>query len=528
MRYDEEFVNIPNVFRIGSRRYGDKVALVDGASRWTYVELEQDMLKAVRAAMALGVEPGDRVGLCAPNSAEWIIAAGGILGAGGVLVPINTRLKGPEIVQILRTSTATALFSTPSFLGSNYIDMIRAVDPELPALNRLVTLPGSDVNGAVSWSDFLRAGSSVTEIDAHHQIDEIRTEDLSDIMFTSGTTGAPKGVMLTNGHALRTYGDFGEIMSLSARDTNLIIPPFFHSFGYKAGWLTSFMFGVKVIPQRMFSCADVLLKIETERVSVMFGPPTVYIDLINDPTRSRYDLSSLRVALPSAASVPSSLHAQLADELGFQVVLSGYGLTEAGACVSSSRIGDDPDDIANSVGRALDGVELMIVDDSGQPLGVDETGEIWVRGYVVMCGYWNDDEATHQVIDENGWLHTGDVGSLNPRGFLKITDRKKDMFIVGGFNAYPAEIESALSRFAPIAHVAVVGTPDARLGEVGVAFVVLKPQQSTTPEQIIAWARDQMANFKVPRRVYIVDDLPRNASMKVRKAELRARLLTAR
>jgi acyl-CoA synthetase (AMP-forming)/AMP-acid ligase II len=281
---------------------------------------------------------------------------------------------------------------------------------------------------------------------------------------------------------------------------------------------------VKILPQRIFDAQDVLQKIEKERVSILFGPPTVFIDLINHPRRSEFDLSSLRVSVPSAASVPVSLIERLRNVLGFDIVLNAYGLTEASALVSACYPDDDPADVAASVGRPALDVEVKIVDDSGMAVPAGAAGEIMVRGYNVMAGYWEDPEATALAVDPEGWLHTGDIGSVSERGFLRITDRKKDMFIVGGFNAYPAEIENLLSRFGPIAHAAVIGMPDERLGEVGAAFVVLKPGASVTPDEVIAWSRQHMANFKVPRRVEIVAGLPRNASMKVTKNVLRERL----
>jgi acyl-CoA synthetase (AMP-forming)/AMP-acid ligase II len=523
VRYDLEFVSIPNVARVAAQRFGDAIAIVDGERQWSFQDIEAEMLSAVKAFVASGIGPGDRVGLCAPNSAEWIFAALGILGAGGVLVPVNTRFKGDEIAYVLRKSGASEFVAPGSFAGLDYIDMVvHATD--LPALRHIVTLTGDPVTGSIAWDSFLAGGRNISDAEAHARIDAVRSDDLSDIMFTSGTTGQPKGVMLKHGASLRAYGWLGEVFTLRPGDTFLIIPPFFHSFGYKAGWLVSLIHGVKIIPQRIFDAQDVLQKIDKEHVSVLVGPPTVFTDLINHPRRAEFDLSSLRVSVPSAASVPVVLIERLRKVLGFDIVLNAYGLTEASALVSSCYPDDDPEDVATSVGRPALDVEVKIVDDSGKAVSAGVAGEILVRGYNVMVGYWEDPEATALAVDSEGWLHTGDIGSFNERGFLRITDRKKDMFIVGGFNAYPAEIENLLTRFGPIAHAAVIGMPDERLGEVGIAFVVLKPGASVTPDEVIAWSREHMANFKVPRRVEIVADLPRNASMKVTKNVLRQQL----
>ncbi|MFD4509977.1 FadD3 family acyl-CoA ligase [Streptomyces sp. NPDC058457] len=524
MRHDQEFRSIPNMIRIAARRFGDAPALVDGEGRLTFRELEERMVRAVRGALALGIGPGDRVGLCAPNSTEWIVAALGIQGAGGVVVPLNTRFKAQEISYILRRSGARALFAAASFLGTDYIGELRRADPGLPALATSVSLLGPPVEATLGWQDFLDAGARTAPSAAHASIDRIAPDDLSDVMFTSGTTGHPKGVQLTHGQSLRAYGWMSTEYTFDASDTFLVIPPFFHCFGYKAGWLASLMHGVTVIPMAVFDPERALRIVADERVSILLGPPTIFHDLLNHPDRSAYDLSSLRVSMTGGTTIPEALIRAMKKELTFDIVLSAYGLTESSALVTSTRVGDPEETVARTTGRAVPGVEVRIADDNGRDAAPGEDGEILVRGYNVTRGYWDDPEATAAAIDPEGWLHTGDIGRLDPDGNLSVVDRKKEMFIVGGFNAYPAEIEKLLLGCAAIAQVAVVGVPDERLGEVGCAFVVPKPGADTTEREIIAWAREHMANFKVPRRVRFVDGLPRNASQKILKHELRARL----
>jgi acyl-CoA synthetase (AMP-forming)/AMP-acid ligase II len=529
MRYDLEFRSIPGVLRVNGRRLSDRESLVDPDSgrRWTFAELEAEMVRSVRAAIAAGVRPGDRVGIWLPNSAEWIIAALGVLGAGGVLVPLNTRFKAEEAAYVLRKSGARMLIAGTDFLGMDHLRMLRSGEPDLAKELHTVCALGAVPEGAVSWDDHLAAGVLVTETTAIERIDAITGDDLSDIMFTSGTTGAPKGVMLTHAQSLRAHGYLSAVFGFALGDRYLVIPPFFHTFGYKAGWMASLMHGVTVIPQRIFDVDEVLGRIERERVTVLLGPPTLFNDLMRHPRRGDHDLSSLRFTVPSAAVVPVELVHRLHDDLGFDVVLTAYGLTEATSMVSTCRPEDDPEDIANSVGRPAQDVEVTLIDAEGGPVAPGEAGEVLVRGYVVMRGYWEDPEATAEVIDADGWLHTGDIGTLNERGFLRITDRKKDMFIAGGFNAYPAEIERLLLRYEAVADVAVIGVPDDRLGEVGAAFVVPAAGQDVRAADLIAWAREHMANYKVPRHVHLVAELPRNASMKVRKADLRAQFARA-
>ncbi|MER5787440.1 FadD3 family acyl-CoA ligase [Streptomyces sp. NPDC001980] len=524
MRHDQEFRSIPNVIRVAARRFGDAPALVDGAVRLTFRELEKRMVQAVRAALALGIGPGDRVGLCAPNCAEWIVAAVGIQGAGGVVVPLNTRFKAQEISYILRKSGARALFAAASFLGTDYIADLRRADPELPALATAVSLLGPPADATLGWQDFLDAGAATAPSAAHAAIDRIAPDDLSDVMFTSGTTGHPKGVTLTHGQSLRAYGWMSTEYTFDASDTFLVIPPFFHCFGYKAGWLASLMHGVTVIPMAVFDAGRALRIIADERVSILLGPPTIFHDLLDHPDRPSYDLSSLRVSMTGGTTIPEALIRAMKKELTFDIVLSAYGLTESSALVTSTRVGDPEETVARTTGRPVPDVEVRIADDTGQDVGAGRDGEILVRGYNVTRGYWEDPEATAATIDPGGWLHTGDIGRLDADGNLAVVDRKKEMFIVGGFNAYPAEIEKLLLGCEAIAQVAVVGVPDERLGEVGCAFVVPRPGADPTEREVIAWAREHMANFKVPRRVRFVAGLPRNASQKVLKDELRALL----
>ncbi|MEU1511405.1 FadD3 family acyl-CoA ligase [Streptomyces sp. NPDC005811] len=519
-RYDEEFRSIPHVVRSAARRFGHAPALVEGERRLSFADVEELMLRSVRSAVALGVGPGDRVGLCGPNSAEWIVAALGIQGAGGIVVPLNTRFKAGEISYILRTSGAKALFAATAFLDTDHIAALREADPALPALTTTVALPGPRGAAGLDWEEFLALGGTADVAAAHAAIDRLGPDDVADVMFTSGTTGHPKGVILTHGQSLRAYGWMSEEYTFRASDTFLVVPPFFHCFGYKAGWLASFLHGVTVVPLPVFDAGRALEIIERERVSVLLGPPTIFHDLLDHPDRAARDLSSLRVSMTGGTTIPESLIRAMRKDLGFDLVLSAYGLTESTALVTSTRPGDGEETVARTTGRPIPGVEVRIA--AGEA-GADGVGEVLVRGFNVTRGYWDDPAATAEAVDADGWLHTGDIGRLDRDGNLSIVDRKKEMYIVGGFNAYPAEIEKLLLGYGPVAQVAVVGVPDERLGEVGCAFVVPRAGAAVTEADVVAWAREHMANFKVPRHVRFVASLPRNASQKVLKHELRAR-----
>jgi acyl-CoA synthetase (AMP-forming)/AMP-acid ligase II len=470
---------IPEMVRCAADRFGNAEAVVDGPSRLTFAELADRVRVAAGAFAATGVEKGDRVAIWAPNSAEWIIAAFGLLTAGGVLVPVNTRFKAAEAGDIIRRSGAKAVLVQKGFLGLDY---------EGP--------PGVPVIPLTSG--FLSSGTPLRR--------DVDGEDLADIVFTSGTTGQPKGVMMSHAQNLRWTQTWCDTVDLRQGDRYLIVNPFFHMFGYKAGCITSMMRGATILPVPVFDVSQVLSLVERESVTVLPGPPTLYHSLLS--AGAGPDLSSLRVAVTGAADIPVELIRRVRSELPFQEIFTGYGLTEAGT-VTISRPGDSFEDIATTVGTPCDGYEVRVADD----------GEVLVRSQCVMRGYLDDPAATAEAIDADGWLHTGDLGSLDDGGRLRILGRKKDMFIVGGFNAYPAEIEGFLLEHPKVAQVAVVGVPDERLGQVGKAFVVRAGLVSA--EDLIAWSRTRMASFKVPRYIDFRDELPVNATGKVLKDHLR-------
>jgi acyl-CoA synthetase (AMP-forming)/AMP-acid ligase II len=528
VRGDLEWGTIPRLLQSSAERFSAREAIVDVSDGATlsFTGLAAAAHDAARAFMSLGVKRGDRIAIWAPNVWEWVVSALGLQSAGGVLVPLNTRFKGREAAYILGKSRAKALVTINGFLDSDYVGLLRdAVDvtSELPDLETIVVLRGDAPDGTRSWRDFVADGSAVGGADAEVRALAVEPTDLSDILFTSGTTGNPKGAMLTHEQSLRAYRDWSEVVGLHEHDRYLIVNPFFHAFGYKAGWLAALMMGATVLPQAVFDAEQVLARVPRDRVTVVPGPPTLYQTILNHPARSDHDLSSLRLAVTGAAAIPVELIVRMREELTFETIITGYGLTESCGIATMCRYDDDPETIATTSGKAIPGVEVQVVDDQGGEVAHGEPGEVVIRGYNVMHGYLDEPDETAATIDNDRWLHTGDVGVMNDRGYLKITDRTKDMFIVGGFNAYPAEIENLLLRNENVAQVAVVGVPDERMGEVGMAFVVLRPGTEATAEELITWCGPEMANYKVPRHVEIVDELPLNAMGKVLKHELRDR-----
>ena len=500
-----------------AEQFPDLEALVDGDVRLTFPELAEAVRHAALATVAAGIRRGDRVAVWAPNIGEWVVAALGALSAGAVLVPINTRFLGFEAADIVRRSRARLLFCVNGFLGTDYVALLRgaAAEEPLPDLEGIVVLRGEAPDGTRRWQEFLDGAVTGAELPA------VPSDEVSDIMFTSGTTGRPKGVMTTHSQSLRVFSTWSEVVGLTAGDRYLVVNPFFHNFGYKAGILAALMRGATIVPHAVFDVPTVLERVEEERISMLPGPPTLFQSILDHPDRDRHDLSSLRLAVTGAAVVPVELIRRMREELTFETIITGYGLTECTGTAAMCRHDDDPETIANFSGRAIEGTELRVADEKGAEVPRGQPGEVVTRGYHVMLGYLDDPAATAEAIDADGWLHTGDIGIMDERGYIRITDRKKDMFIVGGFNAYPAEIEGMLLAHPAVGQAAVVGVPDRRLGEVGVAYLVPRAGATIDPGEIIAWSRGRMANYKVPRAVHVVSQLPQNASGKVLKYELR-------
>jgi acyl-CoA synthetase (AMP-forming)/AMP-acid ligase II len=471
---------IPQMVLSAGDRFGDAEAVVDGELRLSFTELAERVRRAAGAFASAGIDKGDRVAIWAPNSAEWIISAFGLLTAGGVLVPVNTRYKADEAFDIVSRSGAKVLLVQQGFLGTQY----RGPDG----------VPVIDLK-----SGFLSSGEFFER--------EVSGSDIADIMYTSGTTGRPKGVMMNHAQTLRLFSEWCDLADLREGDRYLIVNPFFHMFGYKAGMIASMIRGATIYPVPVLDVDEVLDLVERERITMLPGPPTLYQSLLA-ATNSGRDLSSLRAAVTGSADIPVELIRRIKNDLPFETIMTGYGLSEGGTA-TASRAGDTFEQIATTVGTPCEGVELRIAED----------GEVLIRGYNVMQGYLDDPVATAEAIDTEGWLHTGDLGSLDDDGRLKIIGRKKDMFIVGGFNAYPAEIEGFLLEHPAVAQAAVIGVPDDRMGEVCKAVIVAKAPVSES--DLIAWSRERMAGFKVPRYVEFRSELPTNATGKVVKDQLR-------
>ena len=516
----------PAVLRRTARLHPDAEAVADGAERLTYADLLERVRVVARAFIAHGVQPGDRVALWAPNTHHWVEAALAAHYAGATLVPISTRYTGHEALDLVERTRACAIVAPERFLGHDRLsEMLALAGPDgLPGLKLALRTPpmGGDLrdgsapvtpvlsNGKVlDWAGLAAAADSVDPAEAEARADAVDPEDICDILFTSGTTGKSKGVLSAHRQTVGIAESWAECAELTADDATLLINPFFHSFGYKAGIMTCLLRAATIVPLATFDVPTVMRVIAEERVTVLPGAPTIYQTILDHPDRADYDLSSLRIAVTGAAPVPVPLVERMQAEL-FDAVITAYGQTEA-VVITMCRTDDDPVTVSTSSGRAIPGMEVRL----------GEKDEIMVRGENVMIGYLDDPEATAKTIDADGWLSTGDIGTIDERGYVDITDRLKDMYISGGFNVYPAEVENELARIDGVAESAVIGVPDERMGEVGRAFIVVLPGHTLTEETVLAFCKERLANFKNPKSVRFLESLPRNASGKVLKNELR-------
>lgn len=508
---------IPSALFRTEQQHGDTLALVFNTRRYSYRALTERVMRAAAALAARGVKKGDRFAIWMPNSAAWVEASLGAMSLGAIVVPINTRLKPNEASYILRKSGASAAIAMPDFLGTDFVAILKSLD--LPDLKTILSAGMDDP--ASEWEKALAAITAEEITEARRIAASVSPDDLAEVIFTSGTTGFPKGAMITHGQIVRAYKFYADRADIKTGDRYLIIAPMFHSFGFKAGVIVSIVNGATMYPVPVFDVETTLKTVEEEKISVMGGPPTIFISLLDANKKLGHDLSTLNSIVLGGSMIPPELIRTLRDKIGVETVLSAYGMTETTALVTMSRKEDGVERIATSAGQVVDNMEMRCVDAEGREVPPGTPGEIQARGLNIMKGYFDDPERTAESFTDDGWFKTGDVGIIDKDGYLTVTDRMKDMFIVGGFNCYPAEIEAIIATHPAVDSVAVIGVPDERMGEVAKAFVVLRENASLGEAEFLAWCKENMANFKVPRSVEFVDALPRNAMGKVQKFLLR-------
>ena len=515
-----------------ARRWGAREALCFKGRRLTFADLAAGVDRAAKGLIALGIRPGDKVALWLLNRPEWIEAAFAVMKIGAVLVPINTRLRTEDVAYITDQSDSTALILAERSGPIDYLAMVRELVPpgvapaatRLPKLRHIVLFGDEPRPDTVAWSAVLAGGGAVDDAALAARADAVDPEDLAFLMYTSGTTGFPKGAMHCH-RMIRNVTDRAFRLAITERDVIMMYLPLFHLFAFSEGMLMSMVSGARQVLTEGFDPAESLDLMARERATVLHGFDTHYKELIEAQERAPRDIGRIRTGIAAAGMQSSTAIARRARTV-FGPLVSGFGMSEIGVGVAIGALDSTEEQCCEASGFPAPGYEVRIVDpDTGRDQPAEVPGEILARGYTLMRGYYEKPEATAAAIDADGWLHTGDMGLLRADGHLRFMGRYKDMLKIGGENVDPMEVEAFLMAHPAVNLVAVVGFPDARLSEVGVAFVRLEPGQALTEDDVLAHCRGRIASFKIPRRVIFVDDFPMTSSGKIQKVKLRAEAL---
>jgi fatty-acyl-CoA synthase len=515
----------------------DRDALVfpDLGLRWSWRELDEQVDRIATSLVGLGVGRGEHVGIWSMNVPEWVVSQFAVGRIGAVLVNVNPAYRVHELSDALTMADVSTLIVGSPFKGSNFVEMVETLCPEVaaatstdwscerfPRLRRLIALDGRPGPGWRTWSD-LEAGDESSRPDLADRVRSARAGDVYNIQFTSGTTGLPKGAMLTHRNVLMNAYYTGERLRYSADDRVCVPVPFYHCFGCVLGTLVCAVYGAAiVVPAPSFDPRATLAAIEAERCTSVYGVPTMYVRQLEHPEFARFDLTSLRTGIMSGAPCPLPLMEQVVSLMNIREICIGYGQTEASPIITFTSV-DDPIEVrVGTVGRPIPGLEVKLVDPAtGRELGANEAGELCARGHCVMAGYYNNPEATARAVDAEGWLHTGDLARRREDGNYRIVGRSKELIIRGGENIYPPEVEEFLHHHPSVAEVAVAGLPDPKYGEVVAAWVVPKSGATVTPDELKQYCQGQIAHFKIPQYIMIVQALPRTVTGKIRKHVLK-------
>jgi fatty-acyl-CoA synthase len=518
-------------------RYPDKEAVVyvETGLRYSYKEFQQICNQVAKGLMSLGIQKGDNIAVWASNKPEWLITQYASAKIGAVLVTVNTSYQSKELEYLLRQSESTTLLLMDNFKGVSYLDMLQDLCPELancapgdlisnrlPKLKNVIFMGSESQPGMFQWDDLLRNSMSISDEELLTRQNSTNYDEVINMQYTSGTTGFPKGVMLTHSNIINNAINVAECQKLTAEDRICIPVPFFHCFGCVMGTLAAVATGATMVPIVMFDPLLVLKAVEQEKCTALYGVPTMFIAELNHPEFNNYNLSSLRTGIMAGSPCPTEIMKRVVNDMGAKEITIAYGQTEASPVITQTRPHDSIERRVSTVGSALNNVEVKIIDPAtGENVPYGVQGELCTRGYLVMKGYYKMEDQTKDTIDKDGWLHTGDLATIDEDGYVVITGRLKDMIIRGGENIYPREIEEFLYSHPKIFDVQIVGVPDEKFGEQVAAFIKVKPGESLNSKEVKDYCTGKISKYKIPYYVEIVDEYPMTASGKIQKFKLR-------
>lgn len=509
------------------QKYGDREAVVYSKEgfRLTYEELSKEVTKLAKALIGLGIQKGEHVAIWATNVPEWVLLQFATAKIGAVLVTVNTSYKARELEYLLKQSDTTTLFLIDGFKGTSYVEIVQSLmtsKENLPQLKNLIYIGDNTPNGMISWDKLLELANHITDEELKQRENRLTPNDVINMQYTSGTTGFPKGVMLTHYNIVNNGYLVAQSMKLSHEDRLCIPVPFFHCFGCVLGTLACVSVGATMVPIVEFNPELVLETVEKEKCTGLHGVPTMFIAELNLPNFSKFDLSILRTGIMAGSPCPIEVMKKVMDKMNLTEITIAYGQTESSPVITQTTTSDPIERRVETVGKPHPHVEVKIVDPTtGETVGPNVQGELCTRGYLVMRGYYKMPDATAEAIDAEGWLHTGDLATMDEDGYVKITGRLKDMIIRGGENVYPREIEECLYQHESILDVQVIGVPDEKYGEKVAACIKLKEGHKVTAEQLREFCQDKLSYYKIPEYYFFVDEYPMTASGKIQKYKLR-------
>nr|WP_066445120.1 AMP-binding protein [Cytobacillus gottheilii] len=517
--------------------YPEKQALIysDRNLRLTYQQFNESCNKAAKGFMKLGINKGDHLAVWSSNIPEWVTTQFATGKMGAVLITVNTNYRKAELEYLLKQSDTSTLILMETYRDTSYIEMLYELVPELadaekgnlmierfPYLKNVIVIGENNYPGTYKWNEVIEMGIAVTDEELEERQKSLQSDDVINMQYTSGTTGFPKGVMLTHSNIINNAFQIAGCMKLTEDDKLCIPVPFFHCFGCVIGTLASVSVGAAMVPVQEFNAAEVLKTVEKEKCTALHGVPTMFIAELNDPHFATYDLSSLRTGVMAGSNCPIEVMKDVIHKMGAAEITICYGQTESSPVITQTRANDPLELRVETVGRALPMVEVKITEPgTSKELPIGMQGELCTRGYHVMKGYYKNPEATKNAIDEEGWLHTGDLAVMDENGYCKITGRLKDMIIRGGENIYPREIEEFLYTHPAILDVQVVGVPDAVYGEEVAAWIILKENANLNEELLRSFCAGRISRHKIPRYIEFTESYPMTASGKIQKYKLR-------